>query len=148
VRKKTVGKYFIGIILGFLIGFMLLHPVSMVFAKIIHPADNVNFDEALNAFDSHHMPMAIYFGLMGLFMGLLNVYYMRVISKKKKRVALLEGLLPICAYCKDIRDDAGKQRGTGDWHTVEDYLAKKTSTDFTHGICPDCFKKVIEEDEV
>ncbi len=144
---RVVKHYFLGFIIGSFVGFMLLHPVSMVFTKIIHPADNIYLDEAVNAFNPHHLPMAFYFGILGSFIGLLNVYYIKAILKKKKRVALLEGLLPICAYCKNIRDDTGKEHGNGDWHTVEDYLAKKTATDFTHGICPDCFKKVIEEDE-
>ncbi len=144
---RVVKHYFLGFIIGSFVGFMLLHPVSMVFTKIIHPADNIYLDEAVNAFNPHHLPMAFYFGILGSFIGLLNVYYIKAILKKKKRVALLEGLLPICAYCKNIRDDEGKEHGAGGWHTIEDYLAKKTATDFTHGICPDCFKKVIEEDE-
>lgn len=144
---RVVKHYSLGLIIGFFVGFMLLHPISMVFTRIIYPAENIRLDEVLNAFKPRHLPMAVYFGLLGAFMGLLNVYYLRVITAKKKRVALLEGLLPICAYCKNIRDDAGKDHGAGDWHTIEDYLAKKTATDFTHGICPECFKKVIEEDE-
>ncbi len=144
---RVVKHYFLGFIIGSFVGFMLLHPISMVFTRIIYLTDNVRLNEALNVFSLQHLPMAVYFGLLGAFMGLLNMYYFRVITAKKKRVALLEGLLPICAYCKNIRDDEGKEHGAGGWHTIEDYLAKKTATDFTHGICPDCFKKVIEEDE-
>jgi len=48
------------------------------------------------------------------------------------RVKTLSGLLPICAWCKRIRDDKGY------WNHVEAYLAEHTEADFTHGICPDC----------
>ncbi len=51
------------------------------------------------------------------------------------RVKTLQGLLPICAWCKRIRDDEGY------WSQVEAYFHKSTGADFTHGICPQCFEK-------
>ena len=51
------------------------------------------------------------------------------------RVKTLQGLLPICAWCKRIRDDKGY------WSQVEAYFHKSTGADFTHGICPQCFEK-------
>jgi len=52
------------------------------------------------------------------------------------RVKTLHGLLPICAWCKRIRDDHGY------WKQVETYIHSHTEADFTHGICPECFQKV------
>jgi len=52
-----------------------------------------------------------------------------------ERVKTLHGLLPICAWCKRIRDDKGY------WSQVEAYIHAHTGADFTHGICPDCFEK-------
>ena len=49
-------------------------------------------------------------------------------------IRMLQGLLPICSYCKGVRDD------TGYWQRVEDYLGAHTDADFSHGICPDCFE--------
>lgn len=54
-------------------------------------------------------------------------------------VKTLGGLLPICASCKKIRDDAGY------WSQVEQYIGKHTDAKFTHGICPDCGKKALED---
>jgi hypothetical protein len=51
-------------------------------------------------------------------------------------VKQLSGLLPICAYCKKIRDDKGY------WNQIEAYLQKHTEAEFSHGICPDCEKKL------
>lgn len=50
-----------------------------------------------------------------------------------KRVKTLNGLLPICASCKRIRDDHGY------WQLVEAYISEHTEAVFTHGICPECF---------
>lgn len=54
-------------------------------------------------------------------------------------VKTLGGMLPICANCKKIRDDKGY------WDQVERYISKHTDAKFTHGICPDCGKKMLEE---
>ena len=51
-------------------------------------------------------------------------------------VKKLQGLLPICAWCKRIRDDKGY------WDQVEAYFHKSTGADFTHGICPQCMEKL------
>jgi GAF domain-containing protein len=52
-----------------------------------------------------------------------------------EKVKTLHGLLPICAWCKRIRDDHGY------WSQVEAYIHEHTGVDFTHGICPDCLEK-------
>ena len=51
----------------------------------------------------------------------------------------LKGLLPICSCCKKIRDDQGY------WQQVEEYLTKHSEAEFSHGICPDCLKKLYPE---
>ncbi len=56
-------------------------------------------------------------------------------------VSQLSGLLPICAYCKKIRDDNGY------WNQLEAYLQKHTEAEFSHGICPDCERKLRSEME-
>jgi hypothetical protein len=55
------------------------------------------------------------------------------------RVKQLEGIIPICAYCKKIRDD---QDG---WHGLEKYITEHSEALFSHGICPDCFEKEMKK---
>lgn len=50
----------------------------------------------------------------------------------------LQGLLPICSYCKRIRDDKNY------WQQVEGYISEHTNVQFSHSICPDCYEKVVE----
>lgn len=52
------------------------------------------------------------------------------------RVVKLEGLLPICASCKMIRDDQGA------WHQLESYIRDRSQVEFTHSICPDCARRL------
>ena len=51
----------------------------------------------------------------------------------------LKGLLPICAQCKRIRNDQG------DWEQIESYIHAKSEAEFSHGICPDCLRKLYPE---
>lgn len=48
----------------------------------------------------------------------------------------LKGIIPICANCKKIRDDKGY------WHQVEVYIGEHSAAEFSHGLCPDCVKKL------
>jgi PAS domain S-box-containing protein len=49
------------------------------------------------------------------------------------QVRTLQGLLPICSYCKHVRDDQNY------WQSVEKYITKHTGAQFSHGICPNCY---------
>ena len=53
-------------------------------------------------------------------------------------VRTLQAILPICAYCRNVRDDENY------WHSVEAYVATHTNTRFSHGICPSCYTNIVE----
>jgi rubrerythrin len=57
------------------------------------------------------------------------------------QIKTLQGMLPICASCKKIRDDKGY------WNKIEAYLTEHTEARFSHGICPDCVKELYPEFE-
>lgn len=66
----------------------------------------------------------------------------RLIEELKSAIAqirTLSGLLPICAACKNIRDDKGY------WNKLEQYIQKHSEAEFTHGICPDCAKRLYPD---
>lgn len=53
------------------------------------------------------------------------------------QVRQLEEFLPICGYCKKVRDDRNY------WQQIESYINTRTGTDFSHSICPDCYTRVV-----
>jgi hypothetical protein len=57
------------------------------------------------------------------------------VNAYQKRIETLRGIVPICSYCKQIRDDKGY------WKEVEAYVAKYTDAQFSHSICPVCMEK-------
>ncbi|MEI6076142.1 MAG: hypothetical protein WCS94_11245 [Verrucomicrobiota bacterium] len=54
-------------------------------------------------------------------------------------IKLIEGLLPICATCKKIRDEKAQ------WHAIEKYIEMHSTATFTHGMCPDCARQWTKE---
>lgn len=58
------------------------------------------------------------------------------------RVRQLQGLLPICSYCKRIRDDKNY------WSQVESYIAEHLDIRFSHGICPSCLEAVLKSEDL
>ena len=64
------------------------------------------------------------------------------LKKALGEVNKLSGLLPICASCKKIRDDKGY------WNQLKDYIQKHSEAEFSHGVCPNCTKKLYPELEI
>jgi len=62
----------------------------------------------------------------------------RRLQQALEEVRTLQGIVPICAYCKKIRDDEGY------WNQVEKYVSKHTGAKFSHGICPTCFEREMK----
>lgn len=62
-----------------------------------------------------------------------------ILRQKESEIKQLRGMLPICASCKKIRDDKGY------WSQIETYIKKHSEAEFTHGICPECIRKLYPE---
>jgi CheY-like chemotaxis protein len=56
----------------------------------------------------------------------------------RRELSQLQGLLPICSYCKRIRRD------DQEWQQIERYIAARSDAEFSHGICPDCYRRHVE----
>jgi PAS domain S-box-containing protein len=68
-----------------------------------------------------------------------NEQLVRELREALDKVKVLSGLLPVCAWCKSVRNDAGY------WQRIEDYLSERTDTRFTHGLCPTCNERLSLE---
>jgi hypothetical protein len=60
------------------------------------------------------------------------------LERSLTEVRTLQEILPICSYCRKIRDDENY------WHTVESYVSQHTSSQFSHSICPACLESEVE----
>jgi DNA-binding response OmpR family regulator len=62
----------------------------------------------------------------------------RSLEEALSNVKQLQGLLPICSYCKSIRDDQNY------WRRVETYISDHSGVQFSHSYCPDCYKRYVK----
>jgi PAS domain S-box-containing protein len=62
----------------------------------------------------------------------------RELQEALAEVRTLQAILPICSYCRKIRDDENY------WHSVEEYVALHTGSRFSHSICPDCMRTQVD----
>ncbi|MBM9529179.1 response regulator [Desulfoprunum benzoelyticum] len=62
----------------------------------------------------------------------------------QRKIALYEEFLPMCCYCKKIRDDQQGKQGEGRWYSLEEYFNRTKGVRISHGCCPDCYAEQIK----
>jgi AmiR/NasT family two-component response regulator len=89
--------------------------------------------------DAHEMDRAIAIA-MARFDDLMELRRLNAeLQDTLAKIKTLSGLLPLCSSCKKIRDDDGY------WHQVEVYIRDHSEAEFSHGLCPECAKKLYPE---
>jgi hypothetical protein len=71
-------------------------------------------------------------GLVIVFMALWFARLAELERDLSRRVNVLEGLLPICSFCKNIRNEAGE------WERLETFISRRSEAQFSHSVCPSC----------
>jgi len=115
-----------------------------------HSVQFDNFSKQLNK----HFEVKAYSSKYGQFVAVFNditdkkhseMEKDKLISELQKalnEIKTLRGILPICSYCKQIRDDKGY------WEQIETYIHEHSDTEFSHGICPECAKKYYPDMDI
>ena len=125
----------VGVTLGIAAGVFILHPAAM-FIKDFHGLKPVyNWNAFSLAFSYAHIPMTIYFAFLGASIGLMYTLLNEKLMQTEKRLKKVEGILPICSFCKKIQDDAGL------WQEVDDYINEHSDAQVRQNVCRACAKK-------
>jgi DNA-binding response OmpR family regulator len=95
-------------------------------------------DYVTKPFDREELHARVKVGLRVLQLQMNLAARVRELEEALARVKQLQGLLPICSYCKRIRADQNY------WQQVEGYISEHSDAVFSHGICPDCFEKFVK----
>ncbi|MDE3181067.1 MAG: response regulator [Acidobacteriota bacterium] len=95
-------------------------------------------DYVVKPFEAHELRARIQLGFR--LVRLQNALEERVLELETAlgRVRNLQGLLPMCSYCKRIRNDRNY------WQQVESYIAEHSGAEFTHGVCPHCYETIVK----
>jgi len=138
---------------GAAFGYLVFHPlVHIISLAHFFGEQGVSIDfpsDILRAFSISMLPWSIAFMILNALIGYSWGKIKQTDEEKSKvikelqtaleRVKTLSGMLPICASCKKIRDDRGY------WNQIEAYIAKHSEAEFSHGICPECARKLYPE---
>jgi hypothetical protein len=89
----------------------------------------------------HVLANTVFVGIVIMLSTLVMKSQVIALHQALSRLRMLEGILPICSYCKKIRDE------DGNWHSLDSYVSKTTEVQLSHGICPDCYPAVVAEME-
>ena len=109
---------------------LLIANLNALVDSVLHPE--------IPYFDHEHVIVGVITGVIcGVLSGLL-ILYMSHVEKALKKIKTLEAFLPICARCKKIRKSGADPTDKASWEPIESYISEKTSTEFTHGLCPEC----------
>jgi YesN/AraC family two-component response regulator len=65
-----------------------------------------------------------------------------------KKISVYETFLPVCSYCKKIRDDREGKNTKGKWLSLEEFFTPGEGISITHGCCPDCYGRIIKEENL
>jgi len=89
----------------------------------------------------HLLFLSVSFLLIFL-LGRKLVFQINALHESLQHIRKLEGLVPICANCKKIRTEGANPFDQTSWSSFEKYISERTDAEFTHGLCPECAKRL------
>jgi DNA-binding response OmpR family regulator len=112
--------------------YIILLTARAAIEDVVHGLEAGANDYITKPFDAAELRARMQVGVRVVNLQVTLAERVREVEDALSRVKQLQGLLPICSYCKKIRDDQNY------WHQVESYVGKHTDARFSHGICPEC----------
>lgn len=135
--KKQISRKTLIQIAIFCCATFLISNLSAIVDSFAHPE--------IPYFDEEHLIVGGISGLVsGILFGLI-ILYARHLEQALANIRRLESFLPICCHCKKIRIADGDATKQTSWQPIDTYISEHTATQFSHGICPDCLKKLYPE---
>jgi hypothetical protein len=127
MERRTTKKSLVGAIVLFeALGFILV--ILMIWVDEVADTPSLVFGAPVTPTNWIEGVMETVFVLL---LGGLVVY---LSWHRVHRIKFLEGMLPVCSFCKRIRVD-------GEWQRIEQYIEEHSAAEFTHSLCPDCMEK-------
>lgn len=123
-----------------------------VYVLIVLLMSNINafidaiFHPEIPYVDEEHVIVGFASSIITALLCLSLEIYLRYLEKAINKIRLLESFLSICSYCKKIKIPNSDPENTKSWKTIEFYIAEKTQTRFSHGICPSCLAEHFPEE--
>lgn len=118
--------------------------ITLLIANINPLVDAITHPE-IPYFDEEHLIVGFVAGTICVITNTVLEIFLRRLATAISKIKTLESYLSICANCKKIGIPGADHTEQESWMQLEAYLADKTHTQFSHGICPDCVIKLYPE---
>ncbi len=118
--------------------YMILLTAKGLKENVVAGIDAGADDYLVKPFDREELRARLNAGIRIVDLQLQLADRVRELEEALRHVHQLSGLLPICSYCKKVRDDRNY------WHEVETYVSQRSAATFSHGVCPDCRNGVLK----
>ncbi len=136
-KAKPLYSRLTSVLVGLIVGMAALISCSFI-QKLI-----AGYDAFL--FKGYLIP-ALFGGAAGCLIGFYIHTIRQLNTALAKRVGELERILPICAHCKRIRKPDSDPEVQHSWQQIESYISRKTDSQFTHSICPECMEHLYRNE--
>jgi hypothetical protein len=127
---------------GFQVTFVIV--VSLLLGNV-SPLVDCLLHSNIAYFDSEHLIVGSITTVVSLTGSSILVLYVRRLNRALDTIGRLEGILPICSNCKKIRKSGADPKVAESWQPIESYISEKTSSKFSHGMCPVCMATLYPE---
>lgn len=118
-----------------------IYVLLVIFMANLSPLVDLFLHPDIPYFDNEHLIVGGIYGAVSLVILGLLLFHIRSLNEAMDKISQLEMFLPICANCKRIRIPDSDPEKMESWRQIESYITEKTTTQFSHGICPECFDK-------
>jgi len=118
-----------------------IYILAVIFAANLSPVVDSFLHPKIPYFHMEHLIVGGINAVVSIVVFGLLLLHVRSLNKAIEKINQLELFLPICSYCKRIRMPDSDPDNMESWRRIESYITEKTMTEFSHGVCPECFEK-------
>jgi hypothetical protein len=124
---------------------IIIYAVIIIFMSNLNALVDAVLHPDIPYFDTEHLIVGGITGLVSLILFGLLALHVRYLNKALSNIKTLESILPICSNCKKIRKPDSDPNNMESWQPIEAYITARTTSQFSHGICPECAPKLYPQ---
>jgi hypothetical protein len=124
---------------------IIIYAVIIIFMSNLNALVDAVLHPDIFYFDTEHLIVGGVTGLVSIILFGFLTLYVRYLNEAWSNIKTLESILPICSNCNKIRKPDSDPKNMESWQPLEAYITARTTSQFSHGICPECAVKLYPQ---